>query len=76
MHTLDYLIMPLLIEILKASYGDAFILRCQEHGKEGTVVVDGGPKTTSLQVVRKLRSLGHIELMVLSHFDHDHKWAL
>lgn len=69
---LIFLIMPLSVEILKASYGDAFVLHCQDCGKEGTVVVDGGPKTTSLQIVRKLRSLGHIDLMVLSHYDHDH----
>lgn len=64
--------MSLFVEILKASYGDAFILHCDDHGLNGTVVVDGGPKTTSLQIVRKLSSLGHIDLMVLSHFDHDH----
>lgn len=64
--------MSLFIELLKASYGDAFILHCDDHGHKGIVVVDGGPITTSLQVVRKLRSLGHIDLMVLSHFDHDH----
>lgn len=68
----NFSIMSLLIEILKASYGDAFILHCQDQGKEGTVVVDGGPKTTSLQITRRLRTLGHIDLMVLSHFDHDH----
>lgn len=67
-----FLIMSLLVEILKASYGDAFILHCQSHGKVGTVVVDGGPKATSLQITRRLRTLGHIDLMVLSHFDHDH----
>lgn len=64
--------MSLIVEILKASYGDAFIIHCDVPGHKGTIVVDGGPKTTSLQVVSKLRSLESIDLMVLSHFDHDH----
>ena len=64
--------MSLSVEILKASYGDAFILYCEDNERKGTVVVDGGPKSTSLQIVRKLRSIGCIDLMILSHFDHDH----
>ena len=49
-----------------------FILYCEDNERKGTVVVDGGPKSTSLQIVRKLRSIGCIDLMILSHFDHDH----
>lgn len=64
--------MSLSVKILKASFGDAYILHCEHNGKNGIIVIDGGPKITSLQVTRELSMLGHIDLMVLTHFDHDH----
>ncbi len=60
------------IHVLKALYGDAFILRCRKGKETGIVVIDGGPRKCSRKIVDELDKLGTIDLMVLSHFDLDH----
>lgn len=59
--------------MLKARYGDAFIIQCEQNGHQGTIVVDGGPTADCKNaIIKKYLSLGIINLMILTHFDDDH----
>lgn len=60
------------IRIIKALYGDAFVLHCHKGEEYGTIVVDGGPNKDSRKIVEEFDKLGGIDLMVLSHYDLDH----
>lgn len=60
------------IRIFKALHGDAFVFKCKKGEIFGTVVVDGGPNKDSRKIVDELDKLGAIDLMVLTHYDHDH----
>lgn len=58
--------------ILKALYGDAFVLHCHKGDEYGTIVVDGGPNKDCRKIVEEFDKLGVIDLMVLTHYDLDH----
>lgn len=60
------------IHLLPAEYGDAIIIKTLAGGSPYTIVVDGGPQGTSNVIAETLEKLGHINLMVLTHFDEDH----
>lgn len=60
------------IRILKALYGDAFVLHCHKGDEYGTIVVDGGPNKDSRKVIEEFDKFGVIDLMVLTHYDLDH----
>lgn len=60
------------IELLPAEYGDAIVIRTMAGGKPFTIVVDGGPRITAHNISKQYVELGHIDLMILTHFDEDH----
>lgn len=60
------------IEILKANHGDAFVIHAYKGDKSGVIVIDGGPDQSRIAVNRKLSSFQKIDLMILTHYDHDH----
>jgi len=64
------------IQLLPAEYGDAIIIKTMAEGKPFTIVVDGGPKGTSDEIAQIYKDLGHIDLMILTHFDEDHIMGL
>ena len=60
------------IEILKACHGDAFVVHAYKGDNTGIIVIDGGPDQSRIAVNRKLSSFQCIDLMILTHYDHDH----
>lgn len=60
------------IQLLPAAYGDAIIIKTMAEGHPFTIVVDGGPEETSEYIAQIYKNLGHIDLMILTHFDADH----
>lgn len=63
------------LRILKADHGDAFIFKAQRGDEKFVMVIDGGPRSANRVVLPELEKLiehGEIDLMVLTHFDHDH----
>lgn len=60
------------IELLPAEYGDAIVIRTKADGNPFTIVIDGGPRGTVKKVSKYYEELGHIDLMILTHFDEDH----
>lgn len=60
------------IEILKANHGDAFVVHAYKGDNSGIIVIDGGPDQSRIAVNRKLSSFQWIDLMILTHHDHDH----
>ncbi len=60
------------IEVMKVKHGDCFIIHCFKGGEEGIIVIDGGPTKCRTEVKRKLKNIGCIDLMILTHFDDDH----
>ena len=64
------------IQLLPAEYGDAIIIKTMAEGNPFTIVVDGGPKGTSDEIAQIYKDLGHIDLMILTHFDEDHIMGL
>lgn len=60
------------IEILKACHGDAFVVHAYKGDNTGIIVIDGGPDQSRIAVNRKLSSFQWIDLMILTHYDHDH----
>lgn len=57
---------------LQAAHGDAFIVEAEQAGKVFRIVIDGGPEETANAISECYLSLGHIDLLVLTHFDADH----
>lgn len=57
---------------LLAEHGDAFVIKTTSAGKPYTIVVDGGPGSTDERIASYYQRLGHIDLMVLTHYDEDH----
>ena len=64
------------IQLLPAEYGDAIVIKTMAEGSPFTIVVDGGPESSSIEVNKALASLDCINLMVLTHFDEDHIMGL
>lgn len=64
------------IQLLPAEYGDAIIIKTMAEGKPFTIIVDGGPKGTSDEIAQIYKDLGHVDLMILTHFDEDHIMGL
>lgn len=60
------------LEFLQAEYGDAIIIKTVTGSHPFIIVVDGGPQGTADEIAQQLMELGHIDLMVLTHFDEDH----
>lgn len=60
------------IHFLEAEYGDAIVIKTVTGDRPFTIVVDGGPQGSADDIVQQLVTLGHIDLMVLTHFDDDH----
>lgn len=62
----------MIIENLRAEYGDAFVIKTTANGEPYTIVVDGGPYSTRKDIAEYYTSLGRIDLMILTHYDEDH----
>ena len=60
------------VQFLQAEYGDAIIIKTESNDKSFTIVVDGGPESSADTIAQQLVELGHIDLLVLTHFDEDH----
>lgn len=60
------------IDIIQANHGDAFVIHAYKGDKAGVIVIDGGPDQSRIAVNRKLSSFQCIDLMILTHYDHDH----
>ena len=60
------------IQLLPAEYGDAIVIKTKAEGKPFVIVIDGGPESTSADIVDTMNALGQIDLMILTHFDEDH----
>ena len=57
---------------LQAAYGDAIVLEAEEGNRFFRIVIDGGPEETQDAISEYLINLGHIDLLVLTHYDADH----
>ena len=57
---------------LRAAHGDAIIVEVEIENSFYRIVIDGGPESTQDVVAEKLINLGHIDLLVLTHYDADH----
>lgn len=64
------------IHFLKAEHGDAIVIKTMAEGRPFVIVIDGGPESTANDIQRELMDIGHIDLMVLTHFDEDHIMGL
>lgn len=62
----------MIIENLRAEYGDAFVIMTKANEEPYTIVVDGGPYSTRNDIARYYSTLGKIDLMILTHYDEDH----
>lgn len=62
----------MIIQNLKAEYGDAFVIKTTADGKPYTIVVDGGPESSCKAIADYYAKLGFINLMILTHYDEDH----
>lgn len=67
------------LDVLSASYGDALLLRCPVGRGTWTLLMDTGPDETwpalrrrLLQLPRRADGSRWIDLLVISHIDHDH----
>lgn len=57
---------------LRAAYGDALILESEHEGRTFRIVVDGGPQETADKIADHFLVIGHIDLLILTHYDEDH----
>lgn len=57
---------------LQAAHGDALIVESELEGKTFRIVIDGGPEETADAIADIYLRLGHIDLLVLTHYDADH----
>lgn len=57
---------------LLAEHGDAFVIKTTSAGNPYIIVVDGGPSATDERIASYYQRIGHIDLMVLTHYDEDH----
>ena len=57
---------------LLAAHGDALIIEEESDGRSYRIVIDGGPEETADDITDLYLSLGHIDLLVLTHYDEDH----
>lgn len=64
--------MSTVLKILKARYGDAFILECRKDEKAFVMMIDSGPKLCVKDIVPIIKDLPQIDLLVLTHYDEDH----
>lgn len=57
---------------LKAAHGDALVVETVQEGCTFRIVIDGGPEVTAENISDYYLGLGHIDLLVLTHYDADH----
>ena len=64
------------IRLLGIGHGDAILLRAEVEGQTWTALIDGGKSRTKLQQRLKEARVERLDLLVLTHFDHDHLGGL
>lgn len=57
---------------LQAAHGDAIIVEAEKEGRIYRIIIDGGPEETADDIAKCYVSLGHIDLLILTHYDNDH----
>ena len=57
---------------LQAAHGDAIIVEAEKEGRIFRIVIDGGPEETAEVIAKCYMELGHIDLLILTHYDNDH----
>ena len=57
---------------LRAAYGDALVVESRNEDRTYKIVIDGGPKETEEKIADYYCQLGHINLLVLTHYDEDY----
>ncbi len=62
----------MVVEALKAAYGDALVVKASNQDSPFTIVIDGGPEETEDKIADYYLSLGYIDLLILTHYDEDH----
>lgn len=62
----------MIIEPLKAEHGDAIVIRIDNEVDHAIIVVDGGPINGAERIADYYDTLGHIDLLILTHYDEDH----
>lgn len=62
------------LKILKAHHGDSIIIETYDSNKNNfTILIDGGPRETfRTTLVHELSKYKKIDLIILTHIDHDH----
>lgn len=61
------------LHILKADYGDAFILSVTDGSRTTNIVIDSGPAIQSYRTVtEEWEKLDKIDLLIITHYDYDH----
>lgn len=60
------------IEILQAKHGDSFIIHCNKGDNEGIIIVDCGPSSGYINIMKRLEAFCVIDLLILTHYDDDH----
>ena len=62
----------MIIEPLKAEHGDAIVIRFVNEDNKAIIVIDGGPVSCADRIADYYDTLGHIDLLILTHYDEDH----
>ena len=62
----------MIIYPLRAAHGDALIVEEMLNEQTYRIVVDGGPEDTADIIAERYNKIGHIALLVLTHYDEDH----
>ena len=57
---------------LQAAHGDALIVEAELNGETFKIVIDGGPEESADTIADIYLRLGHIDLLILTHYDADH----
>src|SRR4051794_4758890 len=60
------------IHLLPAREGDCILVEYGDKRSPSRILIDGGTRGTSPQIVRALAGCGPLELIVVTHVDSDH----
>ena len=64
--------MTVIVEMLAANYGDALLVHWGEGPDQRRMLVDAGLVKSSPAVIERVREVGGVDLLVLTHVDGDH----
>ena len=62
------------LNVLQAHHGDSIIIDTYDaNNNQFTILIDGGPREThKTSLVKELEKFSKVDLLILTHHDHDH----